>query len=349
MQNRIIIFFLLLIIFPHLDAQENRKEALREKGEYGTEYIIYLVLDRDSLPDFYFSHIRTPVCNDGLCKAVDIDMKWNLSGEFLDFSLPSEPLTKFDHEEFTDSDYRKLRSILRDKSSLLGRYRPEDLVDENSQRISETADAITGATLNTVREAVVEGALYTCHSLWNLANGKLTEKMKKFTTEILDEHLLRKLLLSSDYPDRYLALDNIPPDAYGEYFDLVFSYIRNSDVFVARYALEKMPGSVFLQEEHTGIFVSVLPEINYSLQNIILSKLKIASFNPDALYLLIADLDDFNREQVILARDIILDNVSLVSAKSQKKLKSFLDSEKPWLKEAAAKILEHAVSEKTVK
>ncbi len=82
---------------------------------------VELVFDTAGLPDFYFCHVNTPVCNDGLCRAMVLDVYWDLLGNFTHFEVPEfPPLTKWDHLEFTPEDYRKLAEILKDRESILG-------------------------------------------------------------------------------------------------------------------------------------------------------------------------------------------------------------------------------------
>ena len=112
---------------------------------------VELVFDKDGLPDFYRSHVNTPVCNDGLCRSLILDVYWDLLGNFSRFVVPEfPPLTKWDHLEFTLEDHRKLVEILKDKNSVLGSVKDVNtLFDPSTKKISETVDAVTGATRET--------------------------------------------------------------------------------------------------------------------------------------------------------------------------------------------------------
>ena len=80
---------------------------------------VELVFDTAGLPDHYLCHVNTPVCNDGLCRAMVLDVYWDLLGNFTRFEVPEyPPLTKWDHLEFNREDYRKLAEILKAKKSM---------------------------------------------------------------------------------------------------------------------------------------------------------------------------------------------------------------------------------------
>ena len=117
---------------------------------------VEVFFDTDGLPDFYHCHVHTPVCSDGLCRSLILDVYWDLLGNFTRFEVPDyPPLTKWDHLEFSAEDYNKLAEILRDKNSILGTVKDVNtLFDPSTNKISETVDAVTGATRETIKNAL---------------------------------------------------------------------------------------------------------------------------------------------------------------------------------------------------
>ena len=158
-----------------------------------------------------------------------IDMYWDLLGNFTSYTLPPDkPLTKFDHEEFTQEDYQKLNSILADQRSLLGKYKVEDLIDRHTQKVSEKVDAVTGATKKTVQNAVVGGAVYSSYTLWHLANGEISEKIEQHTRKLVADTLIRKMISSNNYHYQYFALDHIASSQYERYRPEILSLLLHA-------------------------------------------------------------------------------------------------------------------------
>ena len=147
----IILLFFALAMIPYKKEGERGKPVFTVYSKDSIPWQIDLICDSAGVPDSYYSDLKTPVCEDSLCRVVFIDLYWDVLGNFMKYEVPPDmPLTKFDHLEFTPEDYQKLNEILADKQSLLGRYKAEDLIDKNTKRVSETVDAVTGATKTTV-------------------------------------------------------------------------------------------------------------------------------------------------------------------------------------------------------
>jgi len=170
---------------------------------------VELVFDTDGLPDFYQCHVNTPVCSDGLCRSLILDVYWDLLGNFTRFEVPEyPPLTKWDHLEFSAEDYIKLGEILRDKNSILGTVKDVNtLFDPSTKKISETVDAVTGATSETIKNAVVPGAVYSSYTLWQVVNGEIPSRIQQYTVSYRGQDLINKFLLSDNYHYHYEALD----------------------------------------------------------------------------------------------------------------------------------------------
>ncbi|MEX2565976.1 MAG: hypothetical protein WD431_08545, partial [Cyclobacteriaceae bacterium] len=108
---------------------------------------IQLQYDAGHQPKHYYAHVRTPVCKEGLCYLLVIDLYWDLLGNFSDYKAPEgRPLTKFDHEPFTQQDHEKMNEILSNKDSFLRFYALDNLVDTTEQKPSNEVDGTTGAT-----------------------------------------------------------------------------------------------------------------------------------------------------------------------------------------------------------
>lgn len=176
---------------------------------------VELVLDENGYPNSYFSYVLTPVCLDGTCYPIKINIHWNLAGEYKKYTLETnEILTKIDHIPFTDQDYIDLDLVIRDNQSALADFTLEELT--SSDTTAELADSIkvdgvTGATRTELEGAFVPGALYTSHTLWHLVR-RPSLAMRKYTSHayfkpIFESYFLNnpELGMQSDYLKHLIA------------------------------------------------------------------------------------------------------------------------------------------------
>lgn len=171
---------------------------------------INMLVNQDKEPVLYTADVSTPVCADGECKLMNIKFYWTLLGEYAGFDrYPMMPLTKYDHDEFLSEDYQKLHELLADDKSLLGRRTILQLVEKPKMRTVNGVDAISGATITRVKEAVVSGALYSCYTAWHLVHGDIQELLKENTLSVLNEKMTINMLYSSNQEYQIFAMDNI--------------------------------------------------------------------------------------------------------------------------------------------
>lgn len=242
-----------------------------------------LAYNASGRPDFYMSHVKTPVCKDTLCYLVEINLYWDLLGNFKNYELPPDkPLTKFDHEEFDEADHKKLKSILSDKTSLLRDYDMKALVDENVRRTSGVVDATTGATSATIKDAVVGGALYTTHTLWHIVNGEVAGKILKHTEARYTDTLLVQMLRSDDYHYQYYALNRIPADKVATYLPELMQLVKSGDAYVPFFAIEKLPEATWKTASSQKQLVEMLGEVRFEMQNEIINRFKGIPLSPEA-------------------------------------------------------------------
>jgi hypothetical protein len=236
---------------------------------------IELVFDTNGLPDFYLCHVNTPVCGDGLCRPLVLDVYWDLLGNFTRFDIPeSPPLTKWDHLEFTARDYLKLGDILRDKNSLLGNVTDvNSLFDPSTKKISDKVDAVTGATRETIKKAVVPGAVYSSYTLWQVVNGQISSRIRQYTVSYRGPDLINKFLLSENYHYHYEALDYLVSNGYEGHLPELVQMLNHSDPFVTRMAVSRFPQDWLEQETFQSAVTALLDHFDYRAQEIWLDRL----------------------------------------------------------------------------
>lgn len=227
--------------------------AYGQRGSVRVYDSLNLALDNNGRPLYYFQHIFTPVCNTGECKPVYIDFYWDLLGNYTRFSMPeNEVLTKTDHREFQEKDYAKLQEIIVKETSIFSELKMEDLIVKGTEKISDSANIKTGATLKTIKNDVIEGAVYTCYTLWHRAHGKTTEAIQGITETLTDEALLHSFLQSNNHHYLYWAMDKVMDTAghvTPSYEEDIVRIIGGSNIFTAKYALQKADRNFFSKRQ----------------------------------------------------------------------------------------------------
>lgn len=212
-----------------------------------------MLLENDlGLPQMYYSDIETPVCIDGICKPVFIEIYWDLLGSYVGYGVHSEHLlSKYDHEEFEDIDYLKLHQLLRDQHSVLGKRSLESLYDANQVRKEaikfkgNEVDGITGATRKEVKESVVQGALYSCYTLWYLVREESKKLIEENLAEVYTEDLQNAFLTSSYDPYELHALKQMKVDQFEDKLPMVIPILKAGSPLLRSYVLKKIPNSVY--------------------------------------------------------------------------------------------------------
>jgi hypothetical protein len=310
------IFFLVLITFspafcmPGKGASgilENEKTPPKKIREFRiTEndtltYTLKLALDKRGRPLYFFRNIFTPVCYTNECKPVYVNFYWDLLGNYTHYELPpGKILTKVDHDEFEQKDYDKLQEIIVKPTSIFADLKMEDLITSGTDNLSDSVDAKTGATLKTIKNEVIDGAVYTCFTLWHIAHGKVVPEMQKITESYKNSALLHSFLNSSNHHYQYWAMDRVissEGNAEKAYLEDILKLIRRDNVFTAKYALQKLAGKHFADEQTQDWLWETYQKSNYTLQMAILKKMKEIPVGEKLASGLALNLLKSNREQ----------------------------------------------------
>lgn len=286
-------------------------------------YTLNLALDKAGRPKYFFRNIFTPVCNTGECKPVYINLYWDLLGNYLRYDLPGgEILTKTDHRDFKEEDYRKLQEILAKESSIFSELKMEDLVVKGTENISDSANIRTGATLKTIRNEVIEGAVFTCYTLWHLAHGATTSQIQNITRSLETPAMLHSFLQSGNHHYQYWAMDKVM-DAEGKvrkgYEEDIAGVIGGKNIFTARYALQKVHPDYFLPAKRQDALWTVYGKAAYPLQMVILKKLADVRVSDKLCVKIAAAATKGNREQLKASLKVLSARPGL-PAKAQQQL-----------------------------
>jgi hypothetical protein len=267
--------------------------------EYVEPNSIKICTNTSQIPFGYQASIDMPVCDDTLCANVVLMFYWDLAGNYRRFdTIPGKPLTKFDHKKFMSSDYLKLDQILKNRNSILRNLKKEELVDKTVKIKAVTVDAVTGATQQTIKKSVVDGAVYSSFTLWHFVNGSIKDSMAAFTEGIYSELIARQMLLSDNYETQLFALRKWSNTDYELHSDLLFQVIRQGVPLIRAYTINKAP-LPFSSIEKNRQFVSLFPVIDDYSKSIFLNRIT-SEENPAKvlLPLLNKEMIDFNEKQL---------------------------------------------------
>ena len=225
---------------------------------------------------YWYRRVETPVCLTGTCKLIDIGVYWTCDGKFFGLEVYGEHLTKTDHSDFKEADYKKLIEILKNDWSILREYELSDLTEDPE------VDGVSGATKEELAGEAIEQAVYSTHTMWHLIHVGEEEQLIDLTAGILveDKVLLETLI---DHPGYHsflidlLATGKIKPsketdqllllalaseqvkDRVRAFQALKFSNIENAEVqakIADIYANAAVPDKVKLLQIFRGVRIS---------------------------------------------------------------------------------------------
>ena len=261
--------------------------------------IIKVCNNTDQIPVGYEAEINMPVCDDKLCANVVLKFYWDLAGNYTGFdTILGIPLTKFDHKKFKTEDYSKLNLILKNRNSMLRILEKEDLVDKTIKVKATMVDAVTGATPQTIKNAVVEGAVYSSYTLWHFVNGAIKDSIAAFTLSIYSEPVARQMLTSDNYETQLFALRKWTDTEYELHSHLLFQVIRQSVPLIKAYAISKSP-LPFGTVEKNRQFIALFPLLDAYSKSIFLNRITSEKNLATAyLPLMTPKLMDFDKKQL---------------------------------------------------
>jgi hypothetical protein len=273
-------------------------------------YTLKLALDENGKPQYFFRNVFTPVCYTNECKPVFVNFYWDLLGNYTRYDLPDgKILTKVDHDEFKQEDYEKLADILARTNSIFADLKMEDLITKGTDSLTDNVDAKTGATLKTIKNEVIDGAVYTCFTLWHIAHGKLVvEKMKEITESFKNDALLHEFLRSSNYHYQYWAMDRVigkNGSVQKGYEKDIEAIIHGKNIFTAKTALQQVGNDFLSGEKRQHWLWETYENQSYGMQNAILKKLLHVEITEQLAAKIAGSLSQSNAELFKLKLDLL--------------------------------------------
>lgn len=291
---------------------------------------MYLLHNAAGTPLLYYADILTPVCIDGVCKPVYVEMYWDLLGHYVGFGeYPDRPLTKYDHDPFLAEDYEKLHGLLLDRNSILDRKSLVDLYDlraaagEKIEYNGVEIDGISGATKTEIKSSIVSGALYSCYRLWYLAHGDASQKIREYLPEIYSDSLARHFLDSEDGDYRYYAVRQLDGGDFAN-FTRIRKVFEQGNPLTRKHILKKMPDSLLQRPSIHEPLYQMFPELDGGSKTLLLKKLFLV---PAAAPALSNYLDRMTKNQLRTFLQLLKTNPAILTPEVRANLVRFAKDE----------------------
>ena len=324
---------------PNVNGPAIQMESILKVETDSIRYEIWIVSGQNNQPDHYFGEIFTPVCYSRTCLPVFINFRWDLLGNYVTYELSKgKKLTKSDHLEFDEKEYEKLQEILSNENSILKNYKADQLVSSTESANPTGVDAVTGATIKSIQREVISGAVYSCYTLWHIAHGDISAKLKQHTERrFSNDDLFIRFLNSSNYRYQYWAIDKTLIAGQiidGKFKMPLLNILNGENVFVANYLLKELSPEILNDHGVQIWLMDVFLTAPYPLQVSILKKLSQLAIIPETSEGLVYHLLETGDEQKKMIFGLLAKEKDL-DAGSQKTLTGFLHKPK-WENEAFA-------------
>lgn len=268
---KFIIFFISLL-FSVIEPKSTENKAFSIITKDSVKIEVIGVSDSTGKILLYKSRFRTPVCEGKICYDVELIFYWNLLGDFVRYELiPGKLLTKEKHIPFSDADYQKLSEILSDKESVFRGLKKEDLVTKINDN---NVDAVSGATVTSIKEQTITGAIYSCYTLWHIANGMVADSIKEHTVKMFDKQLVRQIMAMNSQDADYFLINNFTKESFTLFMPEILDLIKRSKGYFAKNCIEKIPDELISDVDVQLFFGYQLDNLDYYAQMALLNRLQ---------------------------------------------------------------------------
>jgi hypothetical protein len=328
--------------FAQLNDQKVRKANGFNFRTDDAEVRVNLLLNQAGDYELYMANLSGNVCSDSLCRPINIDVYWDLLGNFVDYKVAKgNELTKFDHVELTKEDHHKLHEILSDTNSLLRDYGMNDLVDTSIKVVSQIkVDAVTGATNPTFEGAVVQGAVYTVYTLWHFVNGDIKKAMLEYSKKnVFTDTEIKRLLLSDHKVYKFFLIEYIPDHKVEKFEEELIRLISDKDAYIPLYALSRLPLKIWDRESFQQSILQKLDQYSNPVRISILENLPKQQLSSATINNIIKVIPVLTPAQLALTFKILDRNRSTIKQSFMNEMKMLLNATKPEVVQSATDFL----------
>ncbi|MCH2208331.1 MAG: hypothetical protein MK132_21010 [Lentisphaerales bacterium] len=317
-----------------------------EKAKRQHELIIHK--DKDGHPCGYSMSLVNSVCLDNKCKLVEVTMYWDDAGNYSHLKYPeNKPLTKVEHDPFTEEDYLRLDQILKDKKSMLQKHslaylakEPDELKNKKEaddftsflapeEGGDEDIDGESKATPAAVKEAVVKDAAWTTWVLWNYANTEIVPILQAETEAHCDPAYIQKTLSSKDWLKIEFMINYLQRKKIysGAYKNIITKDLEKANIEQIELALDYLKKASKDENSYFKCLIKTLPEQgNYNAALIIDQLAQEENLNEEVLLSLTVTLKQLKYYAIHLSLRTI-ENKELFSERIEANLLELLDAQ----------------------
>lgn len=262
-----LMFFVVFGVFGQVSECHEILEISAENSSFSNPVFLCF----NTLGDAYFKgSIKTDVCKDSLCELMELNVIWDLAGNYKNIdTIPGLPLTKYDHEPFSEKDYLKLHNILKNGNSLLGYRNKKELIDNSISDYSEKVDGVSGATSKEIKSAVVEGAVYSTYTLWHLVNGTVVNQLKDHINSNYGSKFQNQLLTSTNPKTILFVLRKFNDQDYFDNFDKVLHIMNLNIPMINFYIAKNLPSIIFAEDRNIKAIQTMWYELDRNTQSVL--------------------------------------------------------------------------------
>ncbi|MCB0634412.1 MAG: hypothetical protein KDD15_31985, partial [Lewinella sp.] len=161
----------------------------------------------------------------------------------------------------------------------------------------------SGATKKEIKESIVEGALYSCYTLWHLIHGEATQKIESYLDSIYSDQLEAQLLYSEHEPYYYHALRTMEAAAFEKYHDRIAEIFAIAKPLSRTYLLKKLPAGMLQEETICQQFYQQFSSVDINTKTLLIELA--ADAHPLATSLLADHLEDMTKNQLKKYLDLL--------------------------------------------
>jgi len=198
-----------------------------------TEPVSCLLIEDDRGPETeYTMEIPSVVCGDQVCRVDMLKIVWDKWGKFDRLEIPEGVyLEKAEGAHFTTEDYQKLQRILKDATSPLQDFYKGEMVGTVG---SEGVGAMSSASIGVPKSAYVQGAIWTCYTLWHWVQGETRHIIRTLSGNSYSSAGLADLLPSKNPDYQLFAIEQLTQrqDFSPEIVARIFEEVKLSDALL---------------------------------------------------------------------------------------------------------------------
>lgn len=184
--------------------------------------------------------------------------------------------------------------LLKKTDPALASLNKKDLI---SKKKGDELDGYTGATISAVKNEVVQGAVYSCFTLWHIANGCVKDSIQSHTKTFLSPTLVNRIMMSDSPEASYFLISNFEKDDFFTYKTEMLEMLRNSEGYFAKEALDVIPTELIAEKGFQDSLADLYPKLDFFAQKSLLERLENSLTSDKLALILAANLDRRNTSQ----------------------------------------------------